>query len=79
MQYPTSEDFARRAVLPELMFPDDVGLALQAPSDEAEQAMLRGECGPVLVLGDRIAVLRTSFLASLAAREFRPAADGGRS
>jgi hypothetical protein len=79
MHSSTSEDFARRAVLPELMFFEDVGLALQVEPDEAEQAMLRGECGPVLVLGDRVAVLRTSFLASLAAREFRPAADGGHS
>jgi hypothetical protein len=65
----TSNDFARRAALPELMFEDDVALALQLDSDAAEQAMLRGECGPVLVLGDRPAVLRSSFLSALASRQ----------
>lgn len=73
MQTPPSEYFARRAALPEVMFPEDVGLALQIPPDEAERTMRQGECGPVLVLGERLAVLRTTLLAALAAREFKPA------
>lgn len=68
----TSEDFARRGLLPELMFDEDVGVALRLPSKEAEKAMLQGDCGPVVVVGERLAVLRTTFLASLAARAFDP-------
>ena len=54
------------------MFSGDIALALQISADLAEDVMLRGECGPVLVLGDRIAVLRESFLSALANREFDP-------
>jgi len=62
-------DFVRRGLLPEILFHDDVGLALRISPAEAELAMLRGECGPLLVLGDRVAVLRTTFLEALSARK----------
>ena len=67
-----AEEFAFRAALPEVMFREDVALALQVDATAAEEAMLRGDCGPVLVLGERIAVLRESFLGALAARTIDP-------
>jgi hypothetical protein len=66
-------DFARRAALPEVMFAEDVALALQLDCSAAEQFLLRGECGPVVMLEDRPAILRSSFMAALAAQQFDPA------
>jgi hypothetical protein len=73
---PPHAETVRRAALPEVMLPEDVALALQIDCEAAEEAMLGGECGPVLVLGDRPAVLRVSFLEALKAREFDPRGGG---
>lgn len=59
----------RRAALPEVMFVEDVAIALLVQPDAARRAVLRGDCGPYFRLGRRMAVLRESFLAALAKRE----------
>jgi len=61
-----------RGVLPEVMFVPDVALALAVKPSAARKAILRGDCGPYLRLGRRLAVRRESFLATLAAREVLP-------
>lgn len=79
----------RRAALPQILFVPDVAVALQVGKDAARRAILRGECGPYLRVGRRLAVLKESFLAALASRQTGPGprriegareqqADGGR-
>jgi len=70
---PSHSDAVVRAALPEVMFVADLALALRVGESAARRALLRGECGPYLRIGRRLAVLRESFLASLAAREQLPA------
>lgn len=65
-------DTVRRAALPQVLLVEDVGLALQLGRDAARKAILRGECGPYIRLGRRLAVLRESFLAALASRQVGP-------
>jgi len=67
----------RRAALPQVMFPDDVGVVLQIDAEDARLAMLRGECGPFLQWGAHVAVLREAFLASLSERQVVPAHSAG--
>lgn len=68
---------ARRAILPELLLVPDVALALGVGPSAARKAILRGLCGPYLKLGRRrLAVRRSSFLESLAAREVVPEGVG---
>jgi hypothetical protein len=55
----------RRAALPQVLFPDDVGVVLQIDEEAARQAIRRGDCGPFLEMGGRVAVLRETFLAHL--------------
>lgn len=62
----------QRAALPEVLFIPDVGLALQVGDSAARRAVLRGECGPYLRIGRRLAVLRETFLAALARRQAPP-------
>jgi len=62
----------RRACLPEVMFEDDVSVALRVPRDAAREAILRGDCGAFFWIVGRIAVRREAFLASLEAREGEP-------
>ena len=71
----------RRAALPQVMFVPDVSVALQMSPDAARRAILRGECGPYFrVGGRRLAVIRESFLDSLAQRNrIDGAATGPRS
>jgi len=69
---PNHMDTVRRAALPQVMFVRDIGLALQLGPDAARRAILRGECGPFIRVGRRLAVLRDSFLASLAKRQTGP-------
>lgn len=58
----------RRAVLPEVLDHVDLADALMLPSEAAAlRLMRRGEVGPSLRLGRRRYILRTSFLAHLAA------------
>ena len=68
----TAPNFAARAALPEVMFEDDVGIALRMPPHMARDAMRAGLCGPHIVLGTRLAVLRESFLQSLRDQEILP-------
>lgn len=65
MQY---SEMVRRAALPQILFVHDIGLALQISPSGARRAILRGECGPYLRVGRRLAVLRESFLTTLAKR-----------
>ncbi len=62
---------ARRAFLPELLLVEDVAIALQLGASAARKSIVRGECGPYLHVGRRLAVRRESFLESLRRREIR--------
>jgi hypothetical protein len=74
---PSHADAVRRAVLPEVLLEGDIRLALGLDTDEeARAAVARGDCGPYLRLGRRLAVRRESFLAALAAREIAPGGSG---
>ena len=64
----------RRAALPEILFIPDLSLAIGVTESAARKAVLRGECGPFVRIGRRLAVLRESFLAALAEREEKPIA-----
>lgn len=59
----------RRAALPEILFIPDLALALLTSESTARRAVLRGDCGPYLRFGRRLAVRRESLLDSLEARE----------
>ncbi len=59
----------RRSFLPPLLFVPDVARVLQVGLAAARKAILRGDCGPSLRFGRRIALKRESFLAALDARE----------
>jgi hypothetical protein len=65
----------QRAALPQVMFVPDLAIALQVGASAARRAVIRGDCGPFLRLGRRIAVRREAFLAALAAREIDPASQ----
>jgi hypothetical protein len=66
----------RRAVLPEILFTPDLALALGGITPSAaRRAVLRGDCGPYLRIGRRIAVRRESLLAALAEREMGAALE----
>ena len=69
---PPHSDVVRRAALPEVLFVPDLALVLQVSEDEAEEAVLRGDCGPYVRLESGLAVLRESFLEALQAREIDP-------
>ncbi len=62
----------RLMVLPEVMFVPDLALDLGTREQAARRALLRGECGPYLQIGRRLAVPRDPFLSSLAQREQPP-------
>jgi hypothetical protein len=58
-----------RAALPEVLFVPDLASALQLTPVSTRRAVLRGDCGPYFRVGRRLAVLRESFLNSLARRQ----------
>lgn len=61
---------AVRADLPEVLFVQDLCAVLGGISPSAaRRAVHRGECGPYLEIGRRLAVLRDSFLSALRERE----------
>ena len=62
----------RRACLPELLLVPDVALALSLSHSAARRVILRGDCGPSLRFGRRIAILRESFLTALETRQVSP-------
>lgn len=62
----------RRAALPEILLVPDVGLAFGLTPSAARKAILRGDCGPYLRIGRRLAVRRDSFLAALRELEVDP-------
>lgn len=57
-----------RACLPEILLVQDVALTLRMTPSGARQAIRRGICGPYFRVGRKLAVLRESFLLSLAHR-----------
>lgn len=59
----------RRACLPEVMLAEDVAAVLDLTPSGARRAIRRGECGPYLRIGRRLAMLRESFLRSLTRRQ----------
>ena len=58
-----------RAAPPEVLFLPDIAIVLQIGRSTARRAVLRGQLGPYIRVGRRIAVLRTSLMEALAARE----------
>lgn len=58
----------RRAALPEILFAEDLGLALGIPTDDAEAMARTGRLGPAFMVRGRPAVLREHFLEALANR-----------
>lgn len=67
------DDALRRAALPEVLFLPDLAIALGLQSaSAARRALLRGDCGPYLRIGRRLAIRREALLQSLAAREVHP-------
>ena len=65
-------DQVARAALPEVLFVLDIALILGVKRSAARKAIRRGDCGPYLRLGRRLAVLRESLLEALREREVRP-------
>jgi hypothetical protein len=66
------ENAVARAALPELMFIPDVAVALCVGKPAARRLVLRGDCGPYIRVGRRLAVLRESFLQALESRQELP-------
>ncbi len=66
------QETIRRAALPEVMFAQDIGLALGIPPPEAEARASRGELGRQLFVGGRVALLREDFLTYLAQQAASP-------
>lgn len=65
----TQEETLRRSALPEVMLAEDVALVRRINLPSARRAIRRGECGPFVRLGRRLAVRREAFLGALEARE----------
>ncbi len=59
---PGYTDEVRRAALPEIMFSDDVAMALRVTCEEGADLLAGDQCGRAFMVFDRIAVLRTAFL-----------------
>lgn len=67
-----------RAALPQVLFIPDLAVALGGVSlATARRAVIRGDCGPYLRIGRRIALRREAFLRALADREAAPRRDRG--
>ena len=58
-------DPIRRAALPEILFTEDVGMALDIPEHDALTLVRRGRVGPCFFVMGRPAVLREDFLEAL--------------
>jgi hypothetical protein len=63
----------RRAALPELMFTDDIALAMKMKVAAARQAVLQGRYGPYSRDGRRLVVRREAFLEAREALEAQEA------
>jgi len=59
----------RRAALPEILFDEDVSLALQIEQPEAHRRISSGELGPFLDLDGRPALLLKTFLEQLKSQQ----------
>jgi len=67
------DEDVKRAILPEIMLPEDVQRALGLKSkDEARDMMIDGDVGPRVLLASRVYVRRESFLAHLKSLEETP-------
>ena len=62
----------RRAALPEILFDQDVALALQVEEREAHRRISSGELGPYLELDGRPALLLKTFLEQLNSQQVIP-------
>ncbi len=62
------QEIVARAALPELMFEQDLALAVGLPVNEASAQAAAGSFGPFLFIGGRVAVLRSDFLAAMSRR-----------
>jgi len=70
-----------RAVLPEILFADDLALALKIDEERAAADLAAGLLGPTIMVHGRMAVLRPHFLETLSLhaasrRRLRPMTEG---
>ncbi len=68
----------RRSCLPEVLFVEDMAIALVMTPSGARKVMRRGDCGPLLRIGRRLAVTREAFLRAMEARSGAPGDARGR-
>ena len=64
-KHPDTSELHARALLPEVMFPEDVAVALNVARSSAIDLMRLGRLGVVFDVSGRPAVLRQDFLAAL--------------
>lgn len=74
----THASTVRRAALPEVLFVPDLAEVLCRGQASTRRAVRRGDCGPYIRVGHRLAVLRTSFLGALASRQVGVPAGAGK-
>lgn len=65
----------RRACLPEILFPDDLALALAVSAEEADAMARQSRLGAYVLVRGRPAVLKSEFLKAVARRASAPADD----
>jgi hypothetical protein len=65
-----------RALLPEVLFADDIALALRIPKDQAELGLGCGAFGTTFQVEDELAVLRRDFLATVTRNGFASLGSG---
>lgn len=62
------EEAVRRAALPEVMFAEDLALALRLRVEQATEGAQAGRFGPEIYVDGRVAVLREDFIETLTLR-----------
>ena len=63
-----NREHLRRAVWPEVVFPEDLALVLRISESESERSLRAGQLGPFLEVRGRPAALRRDLLESLSRR-----------
>lgn len=69
---PSDDTAVRRALLPEILFSDDVAIALRLSPTAARKALAAGRFGRPFRIGQRLAIRREALLETLEALESAP-------
>jgi hypothetical protein len=69
------DQVVRRACLPEILFSDDLALALGLYLEEADATARQFRLGPYVLVRGRPAILKRDFLQAVARRTAAPADD----